>query len=112
MQDKNEKVIKENLVKSFIPNMKGIQDAQIVQEAWEAAKIVADDNLNLACIRLQADTVRQAFKEIDKRLEKEYRKRFDCRLAFLLSVFILEVYHLCWCLKVVSWGGLSCTITI
>ena len=79
--------IKENLVKSFIPNMnipnmagmKAIQDSQMVKEAWDAAKVVAEDNLNLACIRLQADTVRQAFKEIDKRLEKEYRKRFDCR---------------------------------
>ena len=77
-RDQLSSTIKENLLKSFIPNMNipknmpalGALDMQLVQEAQEAAKFVATENLDLACMRLQADAVRQAFKEIDKLLEK------------------------------------------
>eukprot|EP00116_Pleurobrachia_bachei_P000888 sb/3461150/ len=74
-----------NLLKNFLPNMNNNMGPPIdielamCQDADNAAKVVAADNLDLACMRLQADAVRLAFKEIDKRLEKEYRKRFDCR---------------------------------
>ena len=75
-RDQLSTLIKDNLVKSFIPNipktMPGL-DMQLMQEANDAAKFVAVDNLDLACMRLQADAVKQAFKEIDKRLEKVLR---------------------------------------
>ena len=72
-RDQLNTLIKDNLVKSFMPNipktMPGL-DMQLMQEVNDAAKFVAVDNLDLACMRLQADAVKQAFKEIDKRLEK------------------------------------------
>ena len=45
----------------------------------EAAKCIASDNLELACVRLQTEAVRRAFKKIDEALEGEYRKRCQCR---------------------------------
>ena len=87
-RDQLSSTIKDNLLKSFIPNMNipknmpglGALDMQLVQEAQDAAKFVATENLDLACMRLQADAVRQAYKEIDKLLEKVLNINFSLSL--------------------------------